>query len=301
MVPFPIPVFLSDHLSLEVIMMARPKKQTVDYFPHHCNHKKTMYIIEQRYGNDGYAFWFKLLELLGATEEHYLNLNDAANWEFLQAKTLLSASFCTEILDLLAKLGAIDPALWEEKAVWCQNFVEGIADVYKNRRVAAPVKPDAGSFHKHKTHPADVSTGEKPQSKVNESKVKENKEEILSPAALSTAAPFDHIVSLYHSFCPALPKLQRLTDKRKKTIRARWRADPDLEKFKLLFNKAQASDFLTGRDGKWTNCNFDWLMHEHNMLKVLEGNYDTRAPVEIRPENVQNALRLVEKYGGEDP
>ncbi len=282
-------------------MMARPKKQTVDYFPHHCNHKKTMFIIEQRYGNDGYAFWFKLLELLGATEGHYLNLSDETNWEFLQAKTRLSAVICAEILDLLAKLSAIDPSLWEERVVWCQKFVDGIADVYKNRRITMPVKPESGGFHNQKTRLADVSTGENPQSKVKESKVKESREGTLSPAALSTAAPYDQIISLYHIFCPALPKLQKLTDKRKKTIRARWRADPDLEKFKLLFNKAQASDFLTGRDGKWTSCNFDWLMLEHNMLKVLEGNYDTRAPGETRPENVVNALRLVEKYGGDDP
>ena len=48
--------------------MTRPKKQTVDYFPHSCNHKKTIYILEERYGNNGYSFWFKLLEMLGNTE-----------------------------------------------------------------------------------------------------------------------------------------------------------------------------------------------------------------------------------------
>ena len=66
--------------------MARPKKQTIDYFPHSCTHGKTMFIIEQKYGNDGYAFWFKLLELLGDTAGHYIDLNDEATQEFLQAK-----------------------------------------------------------------------------------------------------------------------------------------------------------------------------------------------------------------------
>ncbi len=88
--------------------MARPKKQTVDYFPHVCNHGKTMYILEQKYGNDGYSFWFKLLEMLGNAEGHYIDLNDDVSWEFLQAKTMLSDSLCQDILNLLAKLGAID-------------------------------------------------------------------------------------------------------------------------------------------------------------------------------------------------
>ena len=44
--------------------MARPLKQTVDYFPHYVNHGKTLLIIENEYGNTGYAFWFKVIELL---------------------------------------------------------------------------------------------------------------------------------------------------------------------------------------------------------------------------------------------
>jgi len=152
--------------------MARPKKTTVDYFPHYCQHKKTMYILEQRYGNDGYAFWFKLLELLGDTEGHYINCNNEATWEFLQAKTRLDSNLCHEILNLLAKLDAIDPELWAQKVVWSQNFVDGIADVYKNRRTKVPTKPDLDSFYRQKPRQDRVSTDKNPQSKVKESKVK---------------------------------------------------------------------------------------------------------------------------------
>ena len=62
--------------------MARPMKRTVEYFPHRVEHHKTMFIIEERYGNDGYALWFKLLERLGATDGHCLDLNDATELEF---------------------------------------------------------------------------------------------------------------------------------------------------------------------------------------------------------------------------
>ena len=154
--------------------MARPKKKTVDYFPHSCTHGKTLFIIEQKYGNDGYAFWFKLLEFLGDTDGHYIDLNDEMVQEFLQAKTSLSKEMCNEILDLLAKLKAIDAELWEHKIVWSQNFVDGISDVYKNRRVETPSRP---SFYIQKLATADISTDKNPQSKVKESKVKESKVE----------------------------------------------------------------------------------------------------------------------------
>jgi len=150
--------------------MARPQKQTVDYFPHYANRKKTIFILEQRYGNDGYAFWFKLLESLAETDGHYLDLSDETAWEFLQAKTRQSDSFCTEILSLLVKLGAVDRELWRDyKVIWCQNFVDGIADVYKNRRASTPVRP---SFYSQELPLASVSTDGNPQSKVKETKLK---------------------------------------------------------------------------------------------------------------------------------
>jgi len=168
--------------------MARPKKLIVDYFPHSCTHRKTMFILEERYGNDGYAFWFKLLEILGNTEGHYFDLNDSGAMEFLQAKTHLSEDSCLNILTLLAKLQAIDPEAWEHKAVWCQKFVDGISDVYKNRREPLPQKP---SFYKQKPSTDDISTDEnpsvagvstdrKPQTKLKETKVNNINNTILS-------------------------------------------------------------------------------------------------------------------------
>ena len=169
--------------------MARPQKQTVDYFPHDCNHKRTMFILEERYGNDGYAFWFKLLEMLGNSNGHYLDLNDTSSMEFLLAKTHVSEVSGMKILDLLAKLDAIDPEAWSHKAVWCQNFINRVASVYQNRRQPTPQKP---SFWGPKPScvdvstsrnqgDADVSTDENRQTKLKETIV-EKREEIREKA-----------------------------------------------------------------------------------------------------------------------
>jgi len=148
--------------------VARPKKQTVDYFPHSCTHSKTMFILEQKYGNDGYAFWFKLLEMLGSSEGHCLYFTNGMDWEFLIAKTRLDKEKCIEILDLLATFGAIDKKLWSKKIVWSDNFIENIKDAYRNRTVDIPVKP---SFLRKKSTSSGINDVNNPHTILNDTKV----------------------------------------------------------------------------------------------------------------------------------
>lgn len=95
-----------------------------------------------------------------------------------------------------------------------------------------------------------------------------------------SATPYEKIKELYNTTCLSLPKMQTMTDKRKKAMRVRWKVYEDIEIFKKVFTKAENSEFLSGRSGKWTGCNFDWLLNEANMVKVLEGNYDEKKQVE---------------------
>lgn len=123
--------------------MARPKKATVDYFPHDTNHGSTMQVLESKWGNDGYAFWFKLLELLGTHDNHFIDCRKPAEWEFLTAKTRLNDDTAVLILDMLARLDAIDPFLWQEhKVIFCPKFVDRISDAYRRRmdRLPTPEK-----------------------------------------------------------------------------------------------------------------------------------------------------------------
>jgi len=120
--------------------MTRPRKQTVDWFPHAINHGRTIFTLEQRYGIKGYAFWFKLLELLGNSEGHFLDYRDVPTSQYLQAYTNTEESDCVEILDLLASLGAIDKDLWHRKIIWSQGFVDGLAELYARRKIALPTK-----------------------------------------------------------------------------------------------------------------------------------------------------------------
>lgn len=149
--------------------MTRPRKQTVDWFPHSCDHGMTMYVLDKRYGIAGYYFWFRLLELLGNTEGHFIDAENLAKFEYLQAYTHTDGSTCNEILDLLSTLEAIDPKLWKDKLIWSDNFVKGLAALYRNRNLPLPDRPD-----NYRKKPPDE--GKKPLKTPQGSRVEEGKE-----------------------------------------------------------------------------------------------------------------------------
>jgi hypothetical protein len=165
--------------------MARTATNTVDYFPHKAVTGKTLFIIRERFGNDGYAFWFQLLELLCRTENHVYDCRDEINWHYLLAQTGVDEIPGTEMLALLAKLGKIDPGMWDHKIVWCQKLVDNLKDVYKKRNRPLPEKPNTRSFlaqksdnrnrNNEKSYNNGILSPGIPQSKVKESKVKESK------------------------------------------------------------------------------------------------------------------------------
>lgn len=65
----------------------------------------------------------------------------------------------------------------------------------------------------------------------------------------------------------------------------------DLNIFRELFTKAEQSDFLKGNNKSNWKANFDWLLNQKNMIKVLEGNYDNNASKKnVREEIVPDWL-----------
>ena len=163
----------------------RPRKQTVNYFPHYtgASDGKTMFILQNRFGNDGYAFWFKLLEILGSSEGHFFNYRKPPDWQFLLAKTGVSDdNKAAEILKTLADLEAIDVELYQHKIVWSQNFVDNLADLYKRRKIDFPRKPvvSAGNNPINVSNNAISITSNTPPSPIppiplNESKANDKK------------------------------------------------------------------------------------------------------------------------------
>ena len=126
-------------------IVSRISKNVAEYFPHFAADSRTKSILESRFGNDGYAFWFKLLELLCKTDGHSYDCRSALDWEYLLGYTRVSAETAGQILDLLAGMGKIDQPLWADgQTIWCQALVENLRPVYEKRRRLPPEKPLLG-------------------------------------------------------------------------------------------------------------------------------------------------------------
>lgn len=85
------------------------------------------------------------------------------------------------------------------------------------------------------------------------------------------------IADMYNDTCVSFPRLTKLSDSRKKAIKARLNTY-SIEDFKRLFEKAEASSFLKGKSDRDWMASFDWLIKDANMAKVLDGNYDDKKP-----------------------
>lgn len=158
--------------------MARPRKQTAEYFPHFVADSRTKFILEDGWGNDGYAFWFKLLELLCKSDGHAYNCAENGNKRYLTAYTKIDESTTDAILEALTEAGKIDRELWEQKQIiWCQTLVDNLSNLYSKRTVSSPEKPNVAEFSERKPPIIEQLDVGKPQSKGKESRGDKSKGE----------------------------------------------------------------------------------------------------------------------------
>ena len=83
------------------------------------------------------------------------------------------------------------------------------------------------------------------------------------------------IADMYNNTCVSFPKITKLSDSRKKAIKARLKKY-SVEDLQRAFEMAEESDFLKGSNKRNWSASFDWLMNDSNIAKVLDGNYKNK-------------------------
>lgn len=94
---------------------------------------------------------------------------------------------------------------------------------------------------------------------------------------------YQAIVDMYNDTCVSFPRLSKLSESRKKAIRARLNTYT-VEDFKTVFQKAEASPFLKGKNSRNWSATFDWMMKDANFAKILDGNYDDKSAAQNEEE-----------------
>lgn len=124
--------------------MGRSPQKGVKYFPHDtdASQRTTLFALESKFGNDGYAFWFKLLEVMGRKDDAAIYCDDSAQWYYLLHYVKMSEQQALEIIEELVKLKAIDPDLWRHRRIiWSDNFIDRLQVLFRKRKEGAPRKP----------------------------------------------------------------------------------------------------------------------------------------------------------------
>lgn len=86
---------------------------------------------------------------------------------------------------------------------------------------------------------------------------------------------YQQIADLYNETCVSFPRLTKLSDSRKKAIRARLK-QYSVDDFRRMFELAESSDFLKGKNDRNWSATFDWMVKDANMAKILDGNYSDK-------------------------
>lgn len=121
----------------------------------------------------------------------------------------------------------------------------------------------------------DTQSGHKLRT-LNKQKQKTKTKTNIPPTPQGGAAThFDYeaVKDLFNEICGKLPRVERITDQRRRAIRGLVKAGETMDDFRAVFQAVRRSDFLTGKDGKWGGCCFDWILKPANWQKIKEGNY----------------------------
>jgi len=111
----------------------------------------------------------------------------------------------------------------------------------------------------------------------NDNKLKlSSPDDVIDAEKPADTIPYQQIVDLFNATCISLPAAMLLTTKRKTLIKSVYKMSKDhqeIEFWRWLFEKVEASNFLAGRETAW-KASFDWALNSTNFVKIIEGNYD---------------------------
>lgn len=243
--------------------MARPKKEGLDYFPHDTDavNDEKVEALRMLYGNDGYAFYFILLERIYRTKDGELDVSDAETIQILSKKITVTQEKFTEMLQTAIRRGCFSEQDYNKRNVLTSDGIKKRMQPVIDKRLKM----------KEKYAPKKVSDAETPQKpdKVKESKGKQSKEDKDITEKVKLLFKEWNIIASQSNLISA----RELTDERRRKIVTRLR-ERSFEEWKNIFDLCGRITFLNGvsRDG-W-QASLDWIIkNSKNGLQVLEGNY----------------------------
>lgn len=257
-------------------------KDRIRYFSHDIDMRNDLKIrgLRREFGNEGYAVWCYMLEVLTNSEDLCIDVDSmagllSADFDIERERFLDIIGYCLQV-GLFVKDGSI---LYSKRH---RERIKGALDKAKEKseRSRKAVMARWGKDNANNTDDAERDADVLPTN-TNKIREDESREDKTRKDKSMIEFPCDEVVSLWNEICASLPKVMRLSDARREKIKARLKewgeTNPEkmLGNARSLFLRIERSDFLTGRSGKWKGASFDWIFDSrNNWIKVMEGNYD---------------------------
>ncbi len=273
-------------------------KLTTDMF----DNRKIKHLRKLPEGNSIVLIWVMLLTMAGRCNSGgmiFLTENIpytpkmlADELDFEENTVKLALNALEQLNMIVANQGFFAIAGWEEH----QN-TDGLDKIREQNRIRqanykAKQKLLQGNVTDNVTANVTLTLGNAiEEDKELDIELDKEKEERVSP---------QQIVDLYHSICKSFPSVRSLSDARKKAIKARLNTYT-LDDFRTVFENAEASSFLKGSNDRNWSANFDWLIADKNMTKVLEGNYADKLKRYGRKEPVPGWAKREPDHYTNDP
>lgn len=117
--------------------MARPPKEGMDYFPHDTDavNDEKIEALRMLYGNDGYAFYFILLERIYRSKDFELDISDAETIQILCRKVGVNEEVFNKMLQTSLKRGCFDRSDYDERKVLTSEGIKKRANVVVDKRL----------------------------------------------------------------------------------------------------------------------------------------------------------------------
>lgn len=219
--------------------------------------------VAEMYGVDGAVFISRLqfwIEKNAANDRHY---HEGRYWTYnsLRAMEKLFPFWSRRQIERIVK------NLKDKGVLLTANYARDSHDrtlFYALDESKLPISPFGGDLS-----PNGEMINEQLKTQIREEEDKANKPEISNKP--------QQLADRYNAICTSLPKVVRLTDKRRRAVRLIHDKGYTPEQLDEVFRKAQASSFCTGQNDRHWKADFDWLLNESNLVKVLEGKYDNPA------------------------
>lgn len=226
--------------------------------------------VAEMYGVDGAVFISRLqfwIEKNAANDRHY---HEGRYWTYnsLRAMEKLFPFWSRRQIERIVK------NLKDKGVLLTANYARDSYDrtlFYALDESKLPISPFGGDLSPNGDNlsPNGEMINEQLKTHIREEEDKANKPEISNKP--------QQLADRYNAICTNLPRVVRLTDKRRRAVRLIHDKGYTPEQLDEVFRKAQSSSFCTGQNDRHWKADFDWLLNESNLVKVLEGKYDNPA------------------------